>query len=98
MTVSSTKQTSDFINKISNRKKISNEHFNLYKTEISSDEIIKSVNFETNNKSPGNDDLIWEFYKHFLNELAPVLLESYDSRGKLVTMGVTSRTGILLVK
>ena len=58
MTVSGTKQTSEFINKISNRKKISNEHFNLCKTEISVDETIKSVNFETNNKSPGNDALI----------------------------------------
>ena len=98
MTASGTKQTSEFINKISNRKKISNEYFNLCKTEISLDGIIKSVNFETNNKSPGNDDLTREFYKHFLNELAPFLLESYDSSGKLGTRGVTSRTGILSVK
>ena len=35
------------------------------------------------------------FYKHFSNELAPVLLDVYDSRGKLGTIRVTSRTGII---
>ena len=55
---------------------------------------IKSINSETNDKSPGNDSLTAEFYKHFSNELTPVLLDVYDSWGKLGTMGVTSRTGI----
>ena len=57
---------------------------------------IKSINSETNNKSPGNDGLTAEFHKQFSNELAPipVILDVYDSRGKLDTMGVTSRTGI----
>ena len=58
---------------------------------------IKSINSETNNKSPGNDGLTAEFYKHFSNELAPVLLDVYDSWGKLGTMGVTSRTGISMI-
>ena len=103
MTASDTNQTSlitttEFPSKISNRKKISNEHFNLCEAEISLDEIIKSINSETNNKSPGNDGLTAEFYKHFSNELAPVLLDVYDSWGKLGTMGVTSRTGIISVK
>ena len=52
--------TTKFLSKISNRKKISNEHFNLCETEISLDEIIKSINFETN-KYPGNDGLTAEF-------------------------------------
>ena len=58
---------------------------------------IKSINSETNNKSPGNDGLTAEFYKHFSNELTPVLLDVYDSWGKLGTMGVTSRTGISMI-
>ena len=37
---------------------------------MSLDEIIKSINSQTN-ESPGNDDLTAEFYKHFSNELAP---------------------------
>ena len=91
----STAATTEFVQKIPNRKKISNEHFNLCEAEISLDEIIKSINSETNNKSPGNDGLTAEFYRHFSNELAPVLLGVYDSWGKLDTMGVTYRTGII---
>ena len=62
---------------------------------MSLDEIIKSINSETNNKSPGNDGVRAEFYKRFSNELAPVLSDVYDSWGKLGTMGVTFRTGII---
>ena len=53
---------------------------------------IKSINSEANNKSPGNDGLTAEFYKYFSNELTPVLLDVYNSQGKLGTIGVTSRT------
>ena len=84
-----TAATTEFVRKISNRKKISNKHFNLCETEISLDEIIKSINSETNNKPPGNDSLTAEFYRHFSNELVAVLLGVYDSWGKLETMGVT---------
>ena len=48
----STAATTEFVCKIPNRKKISNEHFNLCEAEISLDEIIKSINSETNNKLP----------------------------------------------
>ena len=34
-------------------------------------------------------------FRHFSNELAPVLLGVYDSWGKLDTMGVTYRRGII---
>ena len=78
--------------------KISNEHFNLCEAEISLDEIIKSINSETNNKPPGSDGFKAEFYKHSSNELASVLLDVYDSWGKLDTMGVTYRTGITSAK
>ena len=58
--------TTELVCKILNRKKISNEHFNLCETEISLDEIIKSINAEINNK-PGNDCLTEEFYRQFLS-------------------------------
>ena len=61
---------------------------------ISLDGIIKSINSQTNNKSPGNYGLTAEFYIHCSNELAPVVLDVYDFWGKLVTMGGTSRTAI----
>ena len=102
-TASDTKQTSkvatnEFLSKIPNRKKISNQHFNLCEVEISLDGIIKSINSETNNKYPCNDVHTTEFYKHFSNKLGPVLLYVYDSWGKLGTLGVTSRAGNILVK
>ena len=68
----STAATTEFVCKIPNRKKISNEHFNLWEAKISLDEIIKSTNSETNNKPPGNDGLAAEFYRQFSNKLAPV--------------------------
>ena len=91
----STAATTEFVCKIPNRKKISNKHFNLCEAEISLDEIIKSINSETSNKPPGNDGLTAEFYRHFSNELAPILLGVYDSWGKLDTMGVTYGKGII---
>ena len=57
--------------------------------------MIKSINSETNNKPLAHDGLTAEFYQHFSNELAPVLLGVYDSWGKLDTMGVTYRKGII---
>ena len=58
-----------FLSKIPNRKKIFNEQFNPCEAKISLDEIIKSINSQTNNISPGKDGLTTEFYKHFSNEL-----------------------------
>ena len=89
--------TIEFLSKISNRKKISNADFNLCEAETFLDETIKSLKSQKNNKSPDNDGLIAIFYKDFSNELAPVLLDVYDSWGNLGTMGVTSRTGIISV-
>ena len=56
--------------------------------ETSLDEIIKSIF--------SNKYVLKEvFCKHFSSELAPVLLDVYNSWGKLGTIGVTSRTGII---
>ena len=85
----STAATTEFVCRIPNRKK-NNEHLNLCEVEISLDEIIKSINSETNNKPPGNVGLTAEFYRHFSNEVAPVLLGVYDSWGKFDTMAIIS--------
>ena len=49
--------TTKFLSKIPNRKKLSNDQFNLYEAKVFLDEIIKSINSQTNNKSSGNDAL-----------------------------------------
>ena len=74
-----------------------NERFKLCEAKIYLDDIIKSINSYTNSKFPGNGSLTAELYIHFSNELAPVLLDVYDSWGKLRTMSVTSRTGIIFI-
>ena len=61
----STAATTEFVCKIPNRKKKSNEHFNLCEVEICLDEIIKSINSETNDKPPGNCSLTAEFQTLF---------------------------------
>ena len=55
----------------------------------------KSINSQTNNKFPGNDDLTAEFYEHFSNQLPPDLLDIYDSCRKLGTMDVLEQESYL---
>ena len=87
----------ELLNKIPNSKKISMDQFNLCEAEISLDEIINAINSQRNNKSPGNDGLTAEFYKHFSNDIAPMLLDLYNSWNELGIMGTSSRTGIISV-
>ena len=65
----------ELLSKIPINKKISNEHLRLCEAEISLEEILNAINSQKNNKSPGNDGITAEFYEHFSNEIAPVLLE-----------------------
>ena len=50
-----------------------------------------------NNKYTCNDGLTAEFYKHFFNYLAHVVLDVYDSWAKLSTTDVFYRIGIISV-
>ena len=68
-----------------------------FEPKISLDEATKSTNSQTNNKSPGNDCLTAEVYKHFSNELSLILLNIYHSREKFDTVGAISGTGIISV-
>ena len=58
---------------------------------------MKPINSQKKNKTPGKNVLIEDFYRHFSNELAPDLLDIYNSWKKLGTMGVISRIGIISV-
>ena len=87
----------ELLNKIPINKKISNEHFKLCETALSIVEVLNAINSQKNNKSPGNDGITAEFYKHFSNEMAPILLEVYNSWKQIGTIGISSRTGIISV-
>ena len=87
----------EFLNKIPVKKQISREHFDLCEADIPLDEIYKAIDSQKNSKSPGNDGLTAEFYKHFSKDLAPILLEVYNSWKQLGIIGISSRTGIISV-
>ena len=87
----------NFLPEFLTEKKTSNEQFNLCEAKIFLDEIMKSINSQTNGY-PANDGLTAEFDKLFANELAPDFLDIYGSWGKLGTVGVISRTGIMSIK
>ena len=85
------------LNKILINKKLSNEHFKLCETVLSIVVVLNAIKSQKNNKSPGNDGITAEFYLHFSNEIAPVLLEVYNSWKQIGTIGISSRTGIISV-
>ena len=87
----------ELLNKIPINKKISNKHFKLCETALSIVEVLNAINSQKNNKPPGNDGITAEFYKHFSNEVAPILLDVYNSWKQIGTIGISSRTGIISV-
>ena len=87
----------ELLNKILINKKIFNEHFRLSEVEISLEEVFNAINSQRNNKYPGNDGLTAEFYEYFSNEVAPILLEVYNSWKQLGIIGISSRNGIISV-
>ena len=58
--------TFELFGQTSNREKNPNEKFHLCEATISLEAVIKPVNFQANNKSPGNYGLTAELYKRFL--------------------------------
>ena len=70
-------------------------NFTHCEANISLEKVIKSINSQTHNKSPGNYGLTAEVHKHFSNELSPILLYFYQSWEKLRTTGVSSRAVVI---
>ena len=87
----------ELLNKIPINKKISNKRFKLCETALSIVEVLNAINSQKNNKSPGNDGITTKFYKHFSNEMVPILLEVYNSWKQIGIIGIPSRTGIISV-
>ena len=69
----------NFLAKFLKERKHLMNNLTLVRQKISLDEIIKFINSQTNNISTGKAGRTAEFYKHFSNKLAPVLLDVYDS-------------------
>ena len=67
--------TTEFLAKISDRRKIFNEQFIFCEGKIYLGKIIKSINYQTN-ESPSNNGFPAEIYKHTSIKLASVLLDA----------------------
>ena len=63
----------DLFSEISNKKEISNKQFHHCDANIFLEKFTKSINLQINIKFSGNDNLTTKFYKHFSNELYPIL-------------------------
>ena len=61
--------TAEHFYKISNSKKVSNKQFRHCEANNFLEKVTKSINSQTNIKSPGNDSLTAKFYKHLINIL-----------------------------
>lgn len=68
----------DFLKSIKNCKKISDSDRQSCDYDSSTNEIKRCIKKFKNNKSPGNDGLIAEFYKSFIEEITPFLLCVYQ--------------------
>jgi len=67
--------------------KITSDYKNSCDKELNIEEIINCINSLKENKSPGNDGLTGEFYKHFCKDLAPFLLAVFKEAGITKTRG-----------
>ncbi len=66
-----------FFQSLKDIRPLSNEDKITCDGNISTDEIIESIEALKNNKSPGTDGLTAEFYKSFADDLAPFLLKTF---------------------
>ena len=71
--ITSKTATAEHFSAISNRMKISNKLFHHCQANNFLENVTKSINSQTKNKSPGNDSLTATLYKHFSNELSSIL-------------------------
>ena len=55
---------------------INNDFFNMCENDLTEDELLISLKSMQNNKTPGNDGLMKEFYETFCNEIEYVFLKS----------------------
>lgn len=70
--------TSSFFSSLKDSKNILTEDKIFCDKPITIKEILDSINHLKNNKSPGTDGLISEFYKSFAQKMAPFLLHVFN--------------------
>lgn len=87
------KYVSNFYSKLYSKENLDENKMDMYClnidnniTKISEEFVLKVIDSLKDNKAPGNDGLIGEFYKHFKESLAPFLVQVFEeaiTKGKL---------------
>lgn len=62
-----------------NLPKLSEENVNILEGPITLEELNKAIKISPNGKTPGLDGIPNEFYKHFISELGPELLKTFNT-------------------
>lgn len=77
--------------------KLVEEEKNICERDIDIEEIKDAINQTKKSKSPGSDGLIYEFYKTFIETLAPILLKVYKSMEERREMPKSMGLGIITI-
>ena len=74
---------------------INNDFFNLCENNLTEDELLISLKSIQNNKTPGNDGLMKEFYETFLNEIKHVFLKSLKQVKEKGQLSISQRQAVI---
>ena len=75
--------------------KFQSESSNEMETQLTLDELTKSLKQFSNNKTPGSDGLSKEFYETFWTLLGPILLQTFNYCFETGTLSVSQRKGVI---
>ena len=84
-----------FLSKINLPSRMPEETKTNLMADINIDEIEKSVKMMQLNKSPGEDGLPIEFYRHFWNEISLYLFNSYKYSLTIGNLSITQKRGVI---
>lgn len=84
-----------FINSINNVKMIEHTDRDYCDSPLTKEEVIRAIALLKNNKSPGNDGLVSEFYKSFSDLLAPFLLQVFVESIERCTLPSSLTQGLI---
>ena len=74
---------------------INNDFFNLCEDDLNEKELLISLKSMQNNKTPGNDGLMKEFYETFWNEIEYVFLKSLKQAKEKGQLSISERHAVI---
>ena len=78
-----------------NRKVLNNDEQFLCEGELGKNECLEALKSMAPDKSPGTDGLVCEFYKVFWNDVAEILIKSFNYSYEIGKLSISQRRGII---